>query len=237
MNNYDQIAAVYDQVIGNRDKDVATILGLIRREMPDAQSVIDIGCGTGAITEQIARHYRVTGVDISDEMIQQAQKRSPEIDYLVGDMTNFRTVDTFDCAVCLFNAINQVTDYADWEDAFQTAAALLNPGGVYIFDINTLAKHEKFVSASPLYQSIGNADYDYVLRLSPNGTGYVCSVTVFEKQGDIYRRHHNDMHCNSFPVSQILKGLERHFTSAKAVLADGTPAGEDDDVVYFVARA
>jgi SAM-dependent methyltransferase len=123
-----------------RDKDYAGeaeyVHGLIQRNRPGAQSVLDLGCGTGRHALLLAeKGYAVAGVDRSEEMLAVAREASPgEIAYHLGDIRSVRLDRTFDAVVSLFHVISYQTANADLRDAFATARTHLAPGGVFIFD-------------------------------------------------------------------------------------------------------
>ncbi|MBI5162489.1 MAG: class I SAM-dependent methyltransferase [Magnetospirillum sp.] len=139
-------AAYYDLL--NRDKDyageAALVEDLIRDHRPDATSLLELGCGTGAHAEELARRgWRVTGSDFSRGMLDGARARAAalppdlgqRLDFLEGDARTLRLERTFDAVGSLFHVVSYQTGDDDLLGTLKTARAHLSPGGVFVFDI------------------------------------------------------------------------------------------------------
>lgn len=129
------------------DKDYAAeadyVDRLIQKMQPGARTILDLGCGTGRhdflFTE---KGYVVTGVDRSEEMLAVARERLASLDSFVakslafhhGDIRDVRLGRVFDAVVSLFHVMSYQPTNADLQQAFETAAAHLKPGGIFIFD-------------------------------------------------------------------------------------------------------
>ncbi len=96
-----------------------------------AATLLDIGCGGGKNVLNLKREFQVTGLDLSPAMIAQAKELNPNCTFVEGDMRTCRLDRKFD-AVLMDDAISHMTCRADFEAAFRTAHAHLNPGGVLI---------------------------------------------------------------------------------------------------------
>jgi len=105
---------------------------LLREHSPrDVTTVLNLGCGGGHNDWTLKRHFRVTGVDVSEEMIALARRCNPEVEYRVGDMRTLRLDETFD-AVVIFDSIDYMLTESDLRAAFETAFHHLAPGGVFV---------------------------------------------------------------------------------------------------------
>jgi len=142
---FDVYARYYDLLY--RDKDYAAeaeyVASLIREHAPQAKRILELGCGTGAHAEQLARMgYTIHGVDLSEAMLARAEARKaslpPEVaarlSFGLGDVRTVRTGETYDAVISLFHVMSYQTANADLEAAFKTAAAHLKPGGLFLFD-------------------------------------------------------------------------------------------------------
>jgi len=96
----------------------------------DAKTLLDLGCGGGHNDWTLKTQFRVTGVDISENMLALARELNPEVTYLHGDMRTARLGQTFD-AVVIADSIDYMLTEDDLRAAFATAHAHLNPGGVF----------------------------------------------------------------------------------------------------------
>ncbi len=127
-----------------RDKDyvgeAAYVRDLIQQHHPRARSLLDLGCGTGRHDLLLAEHgYSVTGVDLSDEMLEVARQQAQAArgalpTFLPGDVRSVRLGKTFDVVVSLFHVMSYQTSNSDLLAAFSTARDHLEPGGLFVFD-------------------------------------------------------------------------------------------------------
>ncbi len=145
MSVFALYAQYYDLLY--RDKDyageAAYIAELIREHTPQATSILELGCGTGAHASHFAKlGYIVTVIDMSEPMLQQARARkfalAPELSQRLtfeeGDVRTFSAHKCFDVVASLFHVFSYQTTNHNLQAAFETAASHLRPGGLLIFD-------------------------------------------------------------------------------------------------------
>jgi ubiquinone/menaquinone biosynthesis C-methylase UbiE len=189
MKLYDRLAEVYDS--GGWDEYSRRLLPylheVLRRFRFRQKSVLDLACGTGTLAIALAQEgYRVVGVDRSAAMLQQARDKSRQakvqVTFLRQDMRKLSLKEGVDLATCFFDSINYLLSYQDLVSTFARVAWALNPGGLFVFDINTpsgLASHwDHHKGARDLgdVAIIGTNSYDPENKL---GT---ISITVFKKR-------------------------------------------------------
>lgn len=116
---------------------------LIQRFHPGARTILDLGCGTGRHDFMLAeKGYSVVGIDRSEQMLAEAKRQlsslnssiGKSLSFLHGDIRDVRLGRTFDAALALFHVISYQPTNSDLQQAFNTAAVHLKPGGVFIFD-------------------------------------------------------------------------------------------------------
>ena len=142
---FDAYARYYDLLY--REKDYAAeaeyVASHMRRHAPEAANILELGCGTGAHAEHLARlGYTVHGVDQSDPMLARAAvrksglpaKTAAQLSFGRGDVRTVRTGAHYDVVISLFHVMSYQTSNADLRAAFTTAAAHLRPGGLFLFD-------------------------------------------------------------------------------------------------------
>jgi SAM-dependent methyltransferase len=135
---YDDFAWFYDRYWGEEFHAAAfPILERIwLRRLPPGAHVLDVCCGTGHLSALLtARGCRVTGLDVSSEMIVRARSNAPAAEFIVTDAARFRLPATFDAAVSTFDSLNHLTDPGALEAAFRNIAAALRPGSLLAFDM------------------------------------------------------------------------------------------------------
>lgn len=142
---FNSYARYYDLLY--RDKDYAGeseyVAAHISEQIPKANKILELGCGTGAHAEYLARMgYTVHGIDMSEAMLARAVARKamlpPEIagrlSFSLGDVCSIRTGETYDAVISLFHVMSYQTTNTDLEATFDTAAVHLESGGLFLFD-------------------------------------------------------------------------------------------------------
>jgi len=102
----------------------------------EVRTLLHLGCGAGANDYTFKMHFSVTGVDISDGMLEIAEKRNPEVTYVYGDMREIDLNECFD-AVAIPDSIGYMTTIEDLRAAINTACKHLRPGGVLLIVAHT----------------------------------------------------------------------------------------------------
>jgi len=103
-------------------------------------SILDAGCGTGSLALLLASAgYRVSGVDLSPDMIERARSKDPsgQVAWRVDDLTTLALPDRFDAVVSVADVFNHLESLDEWEAALGRLRAHLNPGGVLYVDAMT----------------------------------------------------------------------------------------------------
>ena len=146
MNAYEALAFSYDALTYDvpYEKIAAYFETLLRKSGVEAQTVLDLACGTGSLSVLLAaRGYRVLGVDCSEEMLTVASEKAAELAletppfFILQKMQRLRLPEPVDAAICSLDSVNYVTRPADLQKAFARVCAALSPGGLFVFDINT----------------------------------------------------------------------------------------------------
>jgi len=140
MKVFADYARYYDLIY--RDKDyrgeAEYTHNLIRKHGIVGDTVLNLGCGSGRHDRYLAENgYKITGVDISEEMLIFAKEKIPEkvcLNYVKGDVRHIRLGKTFDIVISLFHVMSYQVSDEDLLASFATASAHVKPGGVFIFD-------------------------------------------------------------------------------------------------------
>ncbi len=146
MNNmYSALAPFYDSLMVDIDYGAFAdyITSLFCHADRKIERILDIGCGSGSLTIELEkRGYRMIGADISSEMLALADKKSRDaglnIQYIARDMRDITLANKVDAVVSCLDSINYLTHGLN--RCFKSVADCLNPGGLFIFDINTPEK-------------------------------------------------------------------------------------------------
>ncbi len=132
-NDFDKEASFFDDMHPERDAEFAYYRERISRP---GVSVLDLACGTGAVTSHLAdAGATVVGLDSSAKMIAVAKERVPNATFVVGDMRDFNLGQRFDLVICAFNSLQHMLTGQAFRAALKQVKRHLAPDGVFCFDI------------------------------------------------------------------------------------------------------
>ncbi len=150
MMMYTAFASYYDKLTGNisYSQRAQYFDAILKHFGASGPILLDLACGTGSLSVEMARRgYDVIGVDRSAEMLSVAMEKRYEtgldILFLCQDMTELDLYGTVDATVCALDSINHVTNPALVQKIFDNVSLFTAPGGLFVFDVNTLYKHKE----------------------------------------------------------------------------------------------
>ena len=148
MDAYTGFAALYDTFMDNIPyKEWSNyVINLLKQHNINDGIVLDLGCGTGNITEYLATAgYDMIGIDYSEDMLNIAQEKKYDngldILYLNQDMREFELYGTVSAIISICDSINYITEFDDLVKVFKLVNNYLDPKGLFIFDLNTIYKY------------------------------------------------------------------------------------------------
>lgn len=149
MTYYGEFAQYYDELICDVDYAArAAYFDQIITKFGGSRGILlDVACGTGSLSFEMEKlGYDVIGADISEEMLGIANEKRYELGsqalFLNQSMQELDLYGTVDAAVCALDSINHITDTDELIKGFQKVSLFLHPDGVFVFDVNTIYKHE-----------------------------------------------------------------------------------------------
>ncbi len=196
--------------------------------------ILDMGCGTGNITERMHEEgYDMIGLDSSVSMLSHAKEKNSDILYLNMDMTDFELYGTVDAVVSALDCVNYVTENID--KVFSLVYNYLNPGGLFIFDINTEYKLQHIFGNETIV-----CDEEDIFYTWENETeGDLCHfyITFFIKEQDgNYKRCDEFQTQRMYSVDFLAKAAEKAGLRVLGVydnLSFDAPK-EDSERIFFV---
>lgn len=144
MDAYHALAASYDRL--TNDVDYAAVVAfygeILAAEGLRPRTAVDLACGTGSVSALLAaRGLSVTGVDMSQEMLTMAWDKTCGMEnrpfFVCQKLQDLHLPRGVDLAVCALDSLDYITDPADCAKAIRQVYRALNPGGIFIFDVNT----------------------------------------------------------------------------------------------------
>lgn len=235
-NKYDTFARFYDNVIGRAFDSNEYIIEVLKEAGKRGGSVLELGCGTGSILNDLKSKYSVTGIDISSEMLKIARKKVPSGKFIEGDIKDFRLNEKFDAVLCIYDTMNHITSFSDWKKIFRNVSDHLNDGGIFLFDVNTINKLEYLAFIKTyFYEFQNNYLVINVKKLKKNL--YNWELNIFENTKDNnFKLHKEDVPEAVFKINDIKTELKKLFIIKRTFTETTDKPSDNSDRVYFVCR-
>ena len=194
MGVYQALAASYDRLTNDVDYEatVAFYYEILNREGLSPRTAVDLACGTGSVSAILARKgLRVTGVDLSEEMLTVAQQKTADLDnppqFVCQSLEKLCLPRGVDLAVCALDSLDYITDPADCARAIQRVYKALNPGGIFIFDVNTPEKlramdGQVFLDEDEDVYCVWRGEFDEKTNICSYG------MDLFQRRGKMWER-------------------------------------------------
>lgn len=244
MGAYEALAASYDRLTNDVDYQ-ATVdfyLQILEREGLHPRTVLDLACGTGSVTALLAKMgYSVLGVDLSEEMLTVAamktQNLHPMPHFSCQPLQKLRVPRAVDMAVCALDSLDYITDPDDCKEAIRRVYRALNPGGIFIFDVNTPEKlramdDQIFLDEDDDVYCVWRGEFDEQTNICSYG------MDLFQRDGNFWRRSFEEHREYAYSQAQLTAYLKAAGFSRIAVYGDRTFSAprEGEQRIYFKAR-
>ena len=244
MNAYHDLAASYDRLTNDVDYEaiVAFYHEILNKENIRPKTAADLACGTGSVALILARMgYRVVGVDMSEEMLTVAQQRACEQEqmplFVCQKLQHLRLSRGVDMAVCALDGLDYILNPEDCKKAIQRVWKALNPGGIFIFDVNTPEKlramdGQVFLDEDDDVYCVWRGEFDEATNICSYG------MDLFQRRGEVWQRAFEEHQEYAYTVEQLTEYLKSAGFTHIRVYADGKPEapGEGEQRIYFSAR-
>jgi SAM-dependent methyltransferase len=114
------------------------------------KTIVDAGCGTGRHSAfLVSSGFNVTGIDVSEPMLEVARARAPEVEFVHGDVFTWRPADPVDGVLCR-GVFNDVTDFDERQRGLDSLFEMLRPGGLLIFSVREIEKARTRYAREPV---------------------------------------------------------------------------------------
>lgn len=135
---YGPYAEIYDRLWGPKLVSMAVppLEQLLLRHLPEGAKLLDLCCGTGQITQSLgARGFRVTGIDVCEEMLARARANAPSCRFLRHDARRFDLPPVHHGVLSTSGSLNHIASLEDLAAVFANVHRALRPGGTFVFDV------------------------------------------------------------------------------------------------------
>ena len=244
MDAYHALAASYDRLTNDVDYEatVEFYMQILEREGLRPRTAVDLACGTGSVTKILAQKgYDVVGVDMSEDMLTQAFQKVQDMEcpprFICQSLQQLYLPRGVDMAVCALDSLDYITDPEDCAEAIRRTYKVLNPGGIFIFDVNTPEKlramdGQVFLDEDDDVYCVWRGEFDEQTN--------ICSyaMDLFQRHGGVWHRSFEE-HCEyAYSQEQLTGYLKAAGFTHIEVYADRkfeAPA-EGEQRIYFKAR-
>lgn len=248
---YSSFAAVYDTFMDNVPYDEwgDYLYGLLKEYGICDGLVLDLGCGTGTMTEYLAgRGYDMIGVDNSEDMLEIAMEKRVEsghdILYLEQDMREFELYGTVRAIVSICDSLNYITEPEELRQVFHWADNYLDPDGVFIFDFNTEYKYREILGDQTIAESREECSFiwDNYYYEEERINEYELSLFIRDEElskggSEIYRRYQETHYQRSYTLEEmkeLLSAAGMRFLAAYDAFTREAPS-ETSERIYIIA--
>lgn len=247
MEAYTGFASVYDTFMDNvpYDEWCAYLIRVLKENGIEDGLILDLGCGTGELTMRLAEAgYDMIGVDLSDQMLQIArekqERRLPDMEilYLMQDMREFELYGTVRAVICACDSLNYILEEEELLEVFRLVNNYLDPGGLFIFDMNTRYKYETLMGDQIFAENREECSFIWENNWYPEEEINEYDLTLFVQDGDCYRKYQELHDQRAYSVEKVRELLVEAGMKVEAVYdayTEKMPA-EDSERVLFMAR-
>ena len=244
MDAYHELAKSYDRLTNDVDYE-ATVdfyFEILKREGLNPRTAVDLACGTGSVTAILARKgLDVTGVDLSEEMLTQAFQKVMDMEkpprFVCQPLQELYLPRGVDLAVCALDSLDHITEPSECDTAIKRIYKALNPGGIFIFDVNTPEKLRAMDGQVFLDE---DDDVYCVWRGVFDDQTNICSygMDLFQREGTVWHRSFEEHREYAYSRDQLTGYLKAAGFTHIRVYADRLfeAPREGEQRIYFKAR-
>ncbi len=246
MEAYTDFAGVYDIFMDETpyEKWRDTVLAVLEKYHIPKDLVLELGCGTGTMTELLAEAgYNMIGIDNAQEMLNRAiikrDQSGHDILYLCQDMREFELYGTVKAVISLCDSINYILMPEELERVFSLVNNYLDPEGIFFFDFNTDYKYREVIGETVIAENREEGSFIWENYFHEEECINEYDVTVFVKEEeDRYRKFTETHYQRGYTLEEIQMLLER----AGMIFLEAVDADTEGEVtatserIYVTAR-
>lgn len=242
---YQNFAEIYDYLMSNEDYDlwVDLIINIFNRYNFHPRKILELACGTGNITTRLYKKgFSIIGSDISDAMLEVANEKAIDenlrIRFINQDMKNITYNKKVDCVLSICDGVNYIITKEDLIDTFNSVANILNPMGLFIFDISTVYKYENIIGNNVFNENFEFFSYVWDNEYNKEDQLLTFNLTIFIKNHeDLFERFIEEHKQRAHRVKEIKEILKKDFKLLGVFNEESLgKVKETDERIFFVAQ-
>lgn len=244
MSSYQTFAYLYDELTQNveYEKRCDYILSFFEKNGIKSGTVLDLACGTGSMSIPFMKKgYNIIGLDYSEEMLEIASNRLSEVgnnfSLLKAKMQEFELSEKADACICCLDSINHLNNIDDVQATFKNVYDSLNNNGLFVFDVNTVYKHNKILADNTF---VFDEDDYYLIwdNEAVDDRTVRILLDMFLFNGENYDRFSEEFEETAYSVEELSTWLKNSgFVNIKVYdeLSYDEPKN-DSERLYFVCK-
>ena len=219
MQPYTSFAQVYDTFMDNVPYEdwSARIQSILKQYDITSGLALDLGCGTGKMTELLATAgYDMIGVDNSEDMLELAMekrlKSGHDILYLLQNMQEFELYGTVGAIVSVCDSVNYMVEEEELLEVFRLANNYLDPEGIFLFDFNTEYKYREILGDNTFAEERETCSFIWENYYAPEEKINEYELTLFVQEQDdpmLYRRYQETHFQRAYTLERIKQMIQR----------------------------
>lgn len=243
MDAYRGFAGIYDLLMDDFDYPAWAdyYLQLLAQAGVQPKTICECACGTGSLTMHFAKKgLRITGVDISREMLELAAEKAREngvmVQFVCQDMARLQLSKPVDAVICGCDGVNYLTSDKRVRAFFEAAHAALRSGGALAFDISSAYKLRNVLGNNFFGEERDEAAY--IWQNSLEGDIVHMDLTFFIcEDGDLYRRITETHRQRAHEIENLAALLKETGFTGIRVFGDRTfdAPGDEELRIHFLA--
>lgn len=209
--------------------------------------VVDLGCGTGTLTEMMAKKgYDMIGIDLSADMLQIAlqkkEKNGSEVLYLQQDMRELDLYCTAGTIISVCDSLNYILSEEELLEVFKKVNRFLYPGGLFIFDFNTVYKYKEIIGDTTIAENREDCSFIWENYYMEEEQINEYDVTVFVKDSsstkEFYHKFTETHYQRGYTIEQMTYLIEQAGMKIETIVDADTQeeCTKMSERVYFVVR-
>jgi SAM-dependent methyltransferase len=231
------LAQVYDAIMSDIDYEAwgKFILEIVRTRGWKPGRVLDLGCGTGNSTmPMFAFGLDVTGLDASEEMLERARDKLPPVNFVQGDFKTFKLDKTFTLAYSVFDSLNNLLSEKEFLEAARNIHTHLEPGGFFMFDVNTTIGLRELWEAGRAEGWAGDVYYRWTHTFDEDTN--LAKVEAYCENGSTsFTEVHYEKPYDAPDLKRLL--TQAGFVEVETIThPEGDESQEDDERIWVVAK-
>lgn len=243
MASYESFAAVYDVFMDGVPYELwrDNLITILSRYGIRDGLVAELGCGTGQMTRALAQTgFDMTGIDRSCDMLGIAMEQPTEgILYLCQDMRELELYGTMAAMVSVCDSMNYLTKTEDLIRVFSLVNTYLDPGGIFVFDMNTCYKYETLLGDATFAENRDEGSFIWENSYDPKSGLNTYGLTLYIRQEDgSYDRFEEEHVQRAYRLAEVQEALEQAGMEFIDCLDADTmgPWQETTERMYLIAR-